>query len=275
MDLSVVICSWNNRVFLERCLPSLEHYLADVDHEVIVVDNGSCDGTAEMVRRRWTRVRLIRNRRNLGVAPARNQGLRAAHGRYLLILDSDTEFCMGGFGRLLEYLERNPQVGVLGARQVRFDGSAYPSARTFPGIRQVLGRRLAGRVPVLGSRWVQAHHVGDAPARGPVEVMFVIGAFQLFSARVLKDVGLLDERMFYGFEDADFCARAIKCGYRIVYYPDYTIRHYVQEATRRRLLSRKGLKLGLGNLRSYMRFYLRHHDLARGHQRALIRATGH
>lgn len=260
MELSICICALDNRAFLETCLSSLRGALAGLAAETIVVDNGSSDGSAEMLATRFPEVRVIANSENRGVAPARNQALAAARGRFLLLLDADTEFIDFDWPGLLAYMDAHTGIGLLGVRQLTFNDAPYDAARTFPRPRDIFLRRLSFLPAVRSSKAYQGHHRVSRTAV-PADVDYVIGAFQLIPRAVWQQVGPLDEGMFYGFEDADYCARVRKAGWRVVYHPGFVIRHYVQGVTRRKLLNRRRLKLLAYHIRSYLRFYGRHRDL--------------
>jgi GT2 family glycosyltransferase len=122
-------------------------------------------------------------------------------------------------------------------------------------------RRLAFLGFIRNSRLMKAHHVLLHDSDKPMEVDYVIGAFQLIRRDIFTMVGLLDENMFYGFEDADYCARVKKAGYKVVYYPAFTIKHYVSGITRKKILSKIGIQLLFSHFKSYTKFYLKHFDL--------------
>ncbi len=261
MDLSINICTYNNRDFLKNCLISLYEKLKDRPFEIIVVDNASTDGTADLIKREFPDVLLIENDRNAGVARARNQSLKRSTGRYVLLLDADTEFVSENFGDVIAYMDSSPEIALLGVQQITFDNQPYPASRTFPLIRDIVLRRLAFLGFIRNSRLMKAHHLLFPDQDKPVEVDYVIGAFQLIRRDIFNRIGLLDENMFYGFEDADYCARIKKAGYTVMYYPAYTIKHYVSGITRKKLLSRIGIQLLFSHFKSYAKFYGKHHDL--------------
>jgi hypothetical protein len=260
MDLSICICAMDNRAFLETCLGSLRHALAGLVAEVIVVDNGSTDGSIDMLAKHYPEVRVIANAANRGVAPARNQALQAARGRYLLLLDADTEFIDFDMPALLRFMDAHTNVGLLGVRQLTFNDAPYDAARTFPRPRDIVLRRLSFLPMARNSAAYEAHHQVSR-ATAPVEVDYVIGAFQLIPRAAWEQAGPLDEKMFYGFEDADYCARIRKAGWQVIYHPGFVIRHYVQGMTRRKMLNKRRLKLLAYHLRSYLRFHRKHRDL--------------
>lgn len=261
MDLSINICTYNNRDFLKKCLISIYEKIKDIQFEIIVVDNASQDETADMIKKDFPDVLLIENARNAGVAPARNQAIRSSSGRYVLLLDADTEFVSKNFIDIIKYMDLSPEVALLGVQQITFDNQPYPASRTFPLIRDIVLRRLAFLGFIRNSRLMKAHHVLLHDSDKPMEVDYVIGAFQLIRRDVFNVTGLLDENMFYGFEDADYCARIRKAGYKVVYYPSYTIKHYVSGITRKKLLSKTGIQLLFSHFKSYAKFYKKHHDL--------------
>ena len=261
IDLSINICTYNNRDFLRTCLTSIYREIKDITFEVIVVDNGSKDGTVDLIESDFTDVEVIKNNTNHGVAKARNQAIKHSIGRYVLLLDADTELISGNIAKVIKYLDASPKVGLLGVQQLTYNNSPYPAARTFPGVRHVILRRLAFLDFISRSNALKKHHLMLASHDGPAEVDYVIGAFQLIRKDIFGTVGLLDEEMFYGFEDADFCARIKKAGYKVIYYPDVTIKHYVQGLTRRTLFYKTTVKLLFLHFKSYMRFYTKHYDL--------------
>lgn len=259
--LSINICTYNNRDFLRNCLISIYKKIRDIQYEIIVVDNASQDGTADMIKKDFPDVLLIENDRNAGVARARNHSIRRSTGRYILLLDADTEFVSENFGDVIAYMDSSPEVALLGAKQITFNNQPYPASRTFPHIRDIVLRRLAFFGFIRNSRLMKAHHLLFHDQDKPMEVDYVIGAFQLIRRDVFATIGLLDENMFYGFEDADYCARIKKAGYKVIYYPSYTIKHYVSGITRKKLLSKIGIQLLFSHFKSYTKFYRKHHDL--------------
>src|SRR5262245_5962637 len=139
---SVVILTWNSLQHIAPCLESLAHAAPGDPAELIVIDNGSRDGTPEMVRRLRPDARLICNRENRGVAAARNQGLVLARAPVSIILDVDTVVMPGAFTRLLDFLDAAPSVGVCGPRLLLPDGSTQPSCQLFPTLLDKIARQL-------------------------------------------------------------------------------------------------------------------------------------
>ncbi|MDR3194271.1 MAG: glycosyltransferase family 2 protein [Tannerella sp.] len=239
MRLSVILIGYNSWHYLERCLASLRFLLDNPLVEVIYVDNASTDDSATETRRLYPQVKVIENRKNAGIAIARNQGLRIATGEYLWLLDSDTEVSATSLAAMLAFMDANPEAGLCGCRMYGQDGSVQESCRPFPTVGGKL--RAAGRI--LVAKWkgtaVRSEPGGyDLNASRPFEVDYVIGACQLIR-RIAKEIaGLLDEHIFYGPEDADFCLRVKQSGYRVYYLPHISIYHAYQRASSHRIFSK-------------------------------------
>lgn len=244
--ISVVILTCNQRAYTERCLDSIKPLLESDDCEVIVVDNGSVDGTAEMIEARYgDAVVLIKSEYNRGVAAGRNLGLRRARGRYLMILDNDTIASAETVRSLADYLTANSGVGLVAPRLVGPDGTVQTSYRSYPGFFSKISNIIRGRD--------RSSRATDYPTE-PCEPFYVIGAAQMFPAELYVRIGGLDENIFFGPEDTDFCMAVRELGKKVVYLPSLTIIHDWQRATSRRLFS----KGALTHLQGLIYFYKKH-----------------
>ena len=132
--LSIIILTWNQRDVLHRCLDSLMPAIEGISHEVIVVDNGSSDGSLQMLEQSFPQITVIANAENRGVAAARNQGITASTGRYILILDNDTVVNAEAIEGMLTYLEQNPQSGIVACRLLNEDHTVQNSMKPYPGL---------------------------------------------------------------------------------------------------------------------------------------------
>ena len=227
--VSVVILTWNSERQVEACLASLEQGLRAFAIEVIVVDNGSQDRTREVIRRVRPATRLVCNAENRGVAPARNQGIRLARGKYVVLLDDDTTVQPGALDCLVRYMEERPETGLCGPKLTATDGTLQLSCRQFPTLIDKLARRLP---PRLVRPLTRAVEMADWDHQTVRAVDYVIGACQLIRRRALQEVGLLDERIFYGPEDVDLCLRLRQAGWQVIYHPDAVVAHEERRATR-------------------------------------------
>lgn len=231
--LSVVVVSFNTRDLLERCLASVAAEPVGAGAEVWVVDNASADGSAEMVRARFPEVRLLVNDANRGFAAACNQALARVTGEFVLLLNSDAILQPRALGRLLEVLQRQPEVGVVGGQLVDPDGRLQRSYGKMPRVGSFVAEMLgAGRVP--GARRLLSE-VASPPRRRerPRPVDHVCGAGLAFRRGLLDEIGLLDERFFLYFEETDFCLRVRRDAGRVVWFePRARVRHERQGSVR-------------------------------------------
>lgn len=253
--LSVVIVSWNVRDDLRECLQSLLHTEAPpLDMEVIVVDNASTDGTAEMVRREFQRVQLLVNDRNLGYTRANNIGIRLSRGKYILLLNPDTVVHKGALQALIACAEAHPEAGIIGAKLLNPDGSVQRSARSFPDIGAGLFRNTPlGRL-FPQNPFVRRYLLADFGYDAVREVDWVSGAAMLVRREVFERIGLLDERFWAYCEDVDLCWRAWQAGFKVLFCPDAVIVHKVGRSSDRRLVPSL-----IEHHKSMWRFYLKNY----------------
>lgn len=254
MKLSIIVVNWNTCSLLRACLLSLRRHPAAGGQELVVVDNGSSDGSAEMVRREFPEVLLIANAKNTGYAAANNQGLRAASGDFLLLLNSDTEVLAGALDTLVEVLETHPEAGAAAPRLVWPDGRVQPSVRGFPApgalLAEVTGlARLFPRSRSLGAYRMRWWDYDDER-----EVDQPMTSCLLIRRAALEQVGLLDEAFPIFFNDVDWCFRARQLGWRIRFTPRAEVLHYLGATTSKR----RGAML-LESGRSLARFYRKHY----------------
>jgi len=227
-DLSVIIVSWNVKALLERCLSSLMECSkrGEIQCEIIVVDNASTDGSAEMVRQRFPGVRLIASDSNLGFTRANNVGAGHSSGRYILLLNPDTEVLGDALTTMVSYMDSHPDVGALGPK-LRFpDGRIQPSRRRFPTLATAFLESTVLQQWFPRNRVLQRYYVHDRNDDEEQDVDWVIGACLLIRRQAWKQVGPLDERFFMYSEELDWCRRLKTAGWRLVYIPSATVMHY-------------------------------------------------
>jgi N-acetylglucosaminyl-diphospho-decaprenol L-rhamnosyltransferase len=226
VDLSVVIVSYNVVDLLRDCLKSVELNGEWLRTEVFVVDNASADGSADMVAAEFPWARLIRNASNVGYTIANNQALRQAVGRYLLLLNPDTELSPGALIETVAYMDAHPDIGVLGPKLVRSDGTLdLACRRSFPS-PEVAFFRLFGLAKLFPSsprftRYNLLHVDPDLP----MDVDSVCGAFMLVRREVAEQVGLLDEEYYMYGEDLDWAYRIKQADWRVRYQPTVVVLH--------------------------------------------------
>jgi GT2 family glycosyltransferase len=250
-DITVCILSWNAKGYLERCLNSLFHpeepdvqealeragLAADQEPaegvliDVLVVDNGSIDYSADMVEARFPQARLIRTHRNLGFARGNNVGYHASTARYLLLLNSDTVAPRGAITRLVRFADENTRAALIGPKVLNPDGSLQYSCRRFPNLRAALVRNtpLARFFPESGA--VRDYLMQDVCHEEPMEVDWLSGCCLLARREAVEQFGLLDEEFFMYCEDMDWCYRARQAGWQVLYDPGAGIVHEVGKSS--------------------------------------------
>lgn len=229
--VSVVITSWNSLAPLEVCLESIGHSEAP-PYEVIVVDNCSTDATVETLRARHPDVRLKANDVNVGHTKAVNQGLAMARGRYILVLDADTELDPRCIATLKTYMDAHPDVAMVAPRTFNTDGSVQETARNFPaaltglfGRQGTLTRLFPGNP--ISSRYLAREFLD---ATEPFKVEQIGGACMFFRRTALERVGPWDERYFGYWVDTDWCRQFHQLGLEIRCVPEARIMHHESNA---------------------------------------------
>ena len=233
VQLSIVIITWNQLSYLQDCLCSLQPVMQREDVEVIVVDNGSEDGTCQYLTVNYPQIYLHINDCNKGVAYARNRGLELAQGKKVLFLDNDTVVNENAISGMEIYLDEHSKVGLCACRLVDSNSQVQDSFKPFPGLWLKIKN-------VLGITKTNAPDLQTVTS--PIEPVYVIGACQMIRREVIERIGLLDENIFYGPEDADYCMRIAAEGWKVVYLPQYTIVHHWRRATNKKLFSRLAWK---------------------------------
>lgn len=225
MKLSVVILNYNVRYFLELCLQSVEAALEGVDSEIIVIDNNSKDGSCDMVREKFPSITLIENTSNVGFSKANNQAVQVAKGEYVCILNPDTVVAEDTFESVLNFAEKQTNLGIIGCRLIDGSGEYLPeSKRNIPlvdiAIKKVLGN----------SEGYYASHVKEFDT---AKVEILVGAFMLLKRSLYSSLGGFDEDYFMYGEDIDFSFKSLKKGRDNYYFGETTVIHYKGESTRR------------------------------------------
>jgi len=223
-DLSIVIVSWNVRELLRRCLLSLAGGQEELLSEVIVVDGASADGSAEMVEGEFPWVRVIRRSENVGFSRGNNLGLAEASGRYLLLLNPDTEVLGNALTRMMGYLEAHPTVGVLGPKLLYPDGRIQSSRRRFPTLATAFFESTWLQ-PIAPQSLLRHYYVLDHPDN-TLEVDWVMGACLMVRRQAYEAAGPLDEGYFMYSEEMEWQRRIKAAGWQVVYYPEAEVVHH-------------------------------------------------
>ncbi len=229
--ISVCIANWNCRELLRKCLQSLYQRPQGVSFEVIVADNGSTDGAAEMVSRDFPHVRLIRNDGNRGFSVASNQAASVARGQFLFFLNNDTDIPAHTLRKFVRYFERNPNVGMIGPRLRGRDGHHQISYRRRPTMKALLHRISLLRWTGLFRKAYYDYRRSDYRPEGVQQVEILMGAAVVLSRETYQQCGGWDEHFRFGVEDIDLSTQVSKHK-PVMFLGDVEITHYGREASR-------------------------------------------
>jgi GT2 family glycosyltransferase len=230
VKVSIIILSWNTKELLKQCVESILNNCKRGGKkneltEIVIVDNGSTDGSKKYINELTNyeltncglQIRAILNKKNLGFGAGNNQGMRVAKGEYFLLLNSDTIVKNRAWLKMAEFMDKNPQVGVVGCRLLNPDGSWQPSCGYFPNL------------PVAFLMLFAEHWLGSLVRFSPKktkEVDWVMGAAMMIRPEVIKKAGLMDEGIFMYMDEVEWCWRIKKAGWKIIFWPGAEIVHF-------------------------------------------------
>ena len=226
LDVSIVIVNWNTRDILSGCLRSIYEQTNGLDFEVIVIDNASTDGSAEMVKKEFPQFVLLENSQNRGFAAANNQGMAIAKGRYVLLLNSDTVVLGNAVKKTFDFSDSHPECGAVGCRVLNADRSLQKTCFMFPSILNMLLStsylyKLFPKSRVFGRERMTWWDRDDER-----EVDVVTGCFMLVRREVTEAVGVMDEQFFMYGEETDWCYRIKMAGWKIRFTSGAEIIHF-------------------------------------------------
>ncbi len=241
MDLSIIIVNFKSKDFTDACIKSIYEHTHIISFEIIVVDNNSGDGCMGMLKEKYPKVKGHQNNENVGFSRANNVGIRLATGRYLLLLNPDTIIFDRALEKMIEFMDAHSDVGVSGCRVENPDGSLQKACRRSIPTPVVAFFKISGLSKLFPkSRILSKYNLSFVRASKQIEVDAVSGAFLMFRSEVLDDIGGLDEEYFMYAEDIDFCYRAKRKGWKVMYYPHARITHFKGESSKH--LSMKATK---------------------------------
>lgn len=224
--VSIVIVSWNAKTYLTECLESLKGDAYAGPTEIIVVDNASTDGSAEMVRENFPDVTLVRNAENLGFAKANNIGIQQCVGEFVALVNSDVHVLPDCIATLVAYCQARPRAGLVGPYIIGGDGKQQRSCRASPNIWNMFCRAFALDLVFPRSRIFNGYFMGHWDHRTTRPVDILSGCFWLTRRPALDQVGLLDESFFIYGEDMDWCKRFRDLGWSVDFVPEAEAIHY-------------------------------------------------
>ncbi|MCA9969970.1 MAG: glycosyltransferase family 2 protein [Anaerolineales bacterium] len=252
-DVSIVIVSWNVRALLRACLTAVARAREEAALEVIVVDGASADGSADMVTAEFPWVTLIACDENVGFPRGNNLGLARANGRYLYLLNPDTELQAGALAAMVAYLDQHPDVGVVGSQLRYADGRIQSSRRRFPSVLTGLFESTWLQ-PLAPRRLLRNYYALDLPDDQTADVDWVMGASLMTRRAVLAQVGGLDEAYFMYSEELDWCRRIKDAGWRVVYLPTAVVVHHEGKSSEQAVTARH-VNFNRAKLRYFRKFH--------------------
>ena len=232
--LSIIVVNFETPDYTLECVRSIYRNKPPCAFEVIVIDNGSKDGSLEQLRQELPQVLCIETGSNLGFSQANNLGISNAQGEFILLLNSDTKILDNSLDKMLEYLLTNPHLGAMGPRQLHGNGKLQLSWGSFPTLISEAFRKLLHYRLSINDLKIRDYL--EEKYAGSTDVDWVSGSCLMARKKALQDAGLLDGRFFMYFEDIDLCRRIKDAGWRIHYNSDITIVHYGGISAKRNLM---------------------------------------
>lgn len=225
MDLSIIIVNWNTRGILRDCLRTVCDQTTGICFEIIVIDNASSDGSIDMIRAEFPQAVLIVNESNRGFAAANNQGMAAARGRYVLLLNSDTLVLDGAIQKTVAFAEAHHGAAVVGCRVLNHDRSLQPTCFMYPSLlNMILSTTYLYKI-LPRNRFLGRERMSWWDRNDVREVDVVTGCFMLVRREAIEQVGVMDERFFMYGEETDWCYRFRQAGWRVLFAPVGQIVH--------------------------------------------------
>lgn len=263
MQISIVIVEYRCMEQIKGCLPTLEKYLESAEWECIIISNSEYepaefDVCRDSVKKLSSRARVVANDKNRGYAGGVNKVLASCQAPYVFVLNPDCRLLDDRIANLLQILDENPDIGVVGPRVVYGDGSLQPSCRRFPKPWTfLLVRSFGGRFPGA-YRERQRYFMEGFDHKSNLDVDWLSGGALLVRKSAIESVGLLDERFFLYMEDVDWCRRFWRAGWRVVYTPESTICHDAQHDSLRGILNMLSSPHTRFHLSSLFKYFLKY-----------------
>jgi hypothetical protein len=229
-NLSIILVNYNTREILRQCLESIQRTVRYRSFETIVVDNASRDGSTKMVRHGFPDVQLIANEDNRGFSAANNQGIDVAQGRYVLLLNPDTEVLDDALTTMVVFADAHPDAAIIGPQLLNPDGTVQSSRRRLPTLITA-AFESTWLEPWAPRGLLERYRISDRPDNVIQDVDWITGAAMLARREAIEEVGLLDEGFFMYSEELDWCKRFREAGWRVVYLPTAQIVHHVGKSS--------------------------------------------
>lgn len=228
MILSIIYINYNTRGLLKQSLKHLFMTAPALDFEVIVVDNDSSDGSVDMLKNNFPKIKIVRSKKNLGYAGGVNLGIKNSKGAYIAIFNPDIFIMKNSLELMVNYLDNNLSVGIVGPKLINADGSLQHSCFRYPKLFiPILRRTFLGNTN-FGKKELDKYLMKDFDHKESMEVDWLLGGALIIRKSTLEKINYLDERYFLYFEDTDLCRQSHSAGYKVVYFPSSKIIHLHQ-----------------------------------------------
>ena len=232
--ISIVIVSYNVREFLEQSLISIKNSLANISHEIFVVDNASSDNSPDLIKRKFPDIKLISNKSNIGFARANNQAIKLCSGQYICVINPDTIVQEDTFEKLIEFMDSAPDAGAVGCKILNPDGSLQLACRRSFPTPWIAFTKMVGLAKLFPkNKLFGRYNMTYLDPEKVAAVDAISGSFMLIKSAILPSVGLFDESFFMYGEDLDWCYRIKRGGYNIYYVPFTQIIHFKGESSKK------------------------------------------
>lgn len=254
MDISIIIVNWNTKDLLADCLRSIQSQNLDYSYEIIVVDNGSADGSQQIVRQEFPSVTLVENKENLGFGKANNIGLQSAKGRYICFVNSDIEMVQGCLQTLALYMDSNDSVGMSGPQILYPDMRIQDSCRKFPSLWRSFCSAFKLDKIFSQSAFFSGEHMFYFSHEEEIKPDFLAGCLLMVRKTVLDEVGAFDERFFIYAEEVDLAKRLWNAGWEVAFVPGAKAVHHHAGSS-----SKDPLRFLLAQQKSVLQYWRKHH----------------
>lgn len=226
MDLSILIVNWNTKDLLEESVSSIFRYTKDISFEVIVFDNGSTDGSVEMIEEKYPDVILIKSPENKGFVVGNLEAYKKSTGRYVLMLNSDAYLVSDELKKVIDYMDAHEDVGIVGPRLEYADGSLQKSVRAFPEIWSQAFILLKAHNLFQNFGPIRKYYMNYFDYSKTAKVDQVMGAALFTRKGIIEEIGFLDDTFWAWFEEVDYCKRVQDAGYTNMYLAEARVRHH-------------------------------------------------
>lgn len=226
MEISIIINNYKTKGLLKQCLKGILAFPSAVPYEIIVIDNNSRDGSAELVKENFPIVKLIEAKENLGHHKGNNSGVKNSSGKYILISNTDIAFLDNSIDKVYQFMEAHPEAALVGPRLKNPDGSIQSSCLRFPGkLVPIYRRTFLGQMPFARKK-LDDYLMADFNHQETKEVDWILGACVMVRREAIEKVGLMDEDLFLYFGDVAWCKKFWEAGYKVYYFAGTDIVHY-------------------------------------------------